>query len=250
MSVRAIYYSKNSDDCVTDIPAEYKPLLARGMEIVKRVAGRDNNQVLVLQTADNQIHEAIIDWTLAVEDDEGQRNLFHAMGKENPIVRLICLWEDGAIDVPAYDFRISLCTFNPDNENAQMLLLGYRQMILKTIRATLPKDWRKTQLEIDVMLAISKELPAYKDILMEQYARSTKTRTFTGHGFYTNFDNVGDGILVDKTFNKVLGVPSAILNQTCTVGFALFIRDGRITMLEGYTFGGDWPDTIDTYDIF
>ena len=123
-------------------------------------------------------------------------------------------------------------------------------MILKTIRATLPKDWRKAQLEIDVLLAISKELPAYKDILIEQYARSTKTRTFTDHGFYTNFDNVGEGVLVDKNFNKVLGVPSAILNQTCTVGFALFIRDGRITMLEGYTFGGDWPDTIDTYDIF
>ena len=103
--------------------------------------------------------------------------------------------------------------------------------------------------EYDVMLAISEELPACKDILMEQYARSMKKREFTGHGFYTHFEQVGDRLPVDAAFAKVLGSPSAILNQACTVGFALFISDGKISCLEGYTFGEDWPDTIETYSL-
>ncbi len=105
------------------------------------------------------------------------------------------------------------------------------------------------KMEYDIMLAISEELPEHKDLIMGQYLQSIKTREFTGHGFYTNFDNVGDSVLFDGSFKKDLGMLSAILNDECTVGFVLFIRDGRISQLEGYTFGDDWPSMINAYVI-
>ncbi len=105
------------------------------------------------------------------------------------------------------------------------------------------------KMEYDIMLAISEELPEIKDLIMEQYLQSIKTREYTGHGYYTNFDNVRDSVLIDGFFKKELGMVSAILNDECTVGFVLFIRDGRISQLEGYTFGDDWPSMINAYVI-
>lgn len=35
------------------------------------------------------------------------------------------------------------------------------------------------------------------------------------------------------------------------VGFTLFIKDGVISMLEGYTFGEElWPKTIDDFEVY
>lgn len=106
------------------------------------------------------------------------------------------------------------------------------------------------QLENEVMSAISREVPQYSGLIMEQYIRGKKTREFTGHGFYTDFDDVGDGVLGGCFCDCVLGTPSAVLNNGCTVGFALFIRGGKISTLEGYTFGDEqWPDVIETYEV-
>lgn len=105
------------------------------------------------------------------------------------------------------------------------------------------------QFEYDIILSISEELPEYKNLMMEQYAHSIKKREYTGHGFFTYFENVTEGPLVDECFKQELGKPSAILNDVCEVGFVLFIRNGKISCLEGYTFGDVWPDVIDTYRI-
>lgn len=105
------------------------------------------------------------------------------------------------------------------------------------------------QFEYDIIMTISEELPAYKNLMIEQYADSIKRREFTGHGFFTYFENVTEGLIVDAGFKQELGMLTATLNDVCEVGFALFIRDGRISCLEGYTFGDAWPDVINTYSI-
>lgn len=105
------------------------------------------------------------------------------------------------------------------------------------------------QFEYDIIMTISEELPAYKNLMIEQYADSIKKREFTGRGFFTYFENVTEGLIVDAGFKQELGMLTATLNDVCEVGFALFIRDGRISCLEGYTFGDAWPDVINTYSI-
>lgn len=82
---------------------------------------------------------------------------------------------------------------------------------------------------------------------MAQYANSVKNRRFTGHGFYTNFSDIDPSLWLETDVNDTYGNVSARLNDECDVGFVLFVRDGKITFLEGYTYGDDWPETIDKY---
>ena len=87
------------------------------------------------------------------------------------------------------------------------------------------------------------------DIVLEelriQYNNSVvESREFTGVGFFTNF-NIIPGILpLANSKNFVFGDINATIEGTKnSLGFILFVRDGYISMLEGYTYGSDkWPD--------
>ena len=61
------------------------------------------------------------------------------IGKDNPVVRLICCWSDGSFDLPWYVFREKLCDLNPSNRDAEMLLMGEKTFIVKPVRVTMPK---------------------------------------------------------------------------------------------------------------
>ena len=132
-----IFYSTNNHDSVEYIPTEYDTIVKRSQELVKQLVGHDTKEVLVLQTADNIIHEAIVG--APYDADE---KLLNAIGKNNTVVRLICCCLDGSFDLPSYDFRKKLCELNPHNEAAQMLLNGEKTFILKSIRDTFPKHQR------------------------------------------------------------------------------------------------------------
>ncbi len=119
---------------VLQIPAKYETLVKRAHELVKQIAGQNTKQAMVLQTTDNQIHEAIID--APYDADE---TILHAIGKDNAVIRIVCCWSDGGFDLPSYDFRKKLCDFNPNNRDAEMLLIGDRTFIVKSIRVTMPK---------------------------------------------------------------------------------------------------------------
>ena len=134
MSVAA-FDSTNNPNCVEYIPApaEFEPLVQRAIELVKQIAGDDTKQALFLETADNQIHEAIIDVPYVADE-----TLLHAIGKDHAVIRIVCCWSDGGFDVPSYDFRKKLCEFNQKNEAAEMLLIGDRRFVVKPICVTMP----------------------------------------------------------------------------------------------------------------
>ena len=127
------FYSTNNHDSVEYIPEEYDMIVKRIRELVKQIAGGEQKQVLILQTADDQIHEAIIDAPY-----DACENLLNAIGKGNTVIRLVCCWPNGWFDLPSYHFRKKLCELNPNNETAQMLLTGEKAFVLKSIRDTFP----------------------------------------------------------------------------------------------------------------
>ncbi len=105
------------------------------------------------------------------------------------------------------------------------------------------------QLEYEIMSLISKELPEIQNMIINQYINCNKRREFTGHGFFTYFSDIMEKYVISRHSSEQLGKPAAVLNESCTVGFVLFMKDGKITCLEGYTFGDPWPKKIYTYDI-
>jgi hypothetical protein len=70
------------------------------------------------------------------------------------------------------------------------------------------------------------------------------SRQMTGTGYYLNF-LVNERVAPVDDINTELsdGLPTRLLPPQDMVGFTLFIRNGRISWLEGYTFGDvGWPE--------
>lgn len=71
------------------------------------------------------------------------------------------------------------------------------------------------------------------------------SREMTGTGYYLNFDAQHDSTRIDHPDDELSeDFPPRLPAPQDVVGFTLFIRNGRLSWLEGYTFGDvAWPTT-------
>jgi hypothetical protein len=76
-----------------------------------------------------------------------------------------------------------------------------------------------------------------------------KERDFTGYGFFTklavpeNIQKIDDlNLKFGDVFGSVPGVEHG-------VGFLVYIKDGIIYMLEGYSYDEPWPEIINDFDL-
>src|SRR5712672_364039 len=70
------------------------------------------------------------------------------------------------------------------------------------------------------------------------------SREMTGVGFFTKFVIPDEARLPGNLSFELSDVSGSAKNVTHGVGFVLFIRDGAISMLEGYTYDEPWPDKL------
>jgi hypothetical protein len=91
------------------------------------------------------------------------------------------------------------------------------------------------------------------DTIRDQLAHaSVSSREFTGVGFFTHFSIPPEAPVRRDLASAELGNVSAkIRGLEDGAGFLLFIRDGAISFLEGYTYGGAaWPNLITEFSVF
>jgi hypothetical protein len=89
--------------------------------------------------------------------------------------------------------------------------------------------------------------------LREQLAHASVTsREFTGVGFFTHFTVPREAPLRrDLPSAELLDVDARIAGVEHGAGFVLFVRDGVISQLEGYTYGDTpWPDSITEFTVY
>lgn len=113
-----------------------------------------------------------------------------------------------------------------------------------------------TLLEKDVMKLILAGDDPVLETLRQQFSSSTvESRENTVVGMYLNF-NVPKDV---KAVHEIPGVKSkfcfgdvgaVIGSQQQEVGFLLWIIDGRLAFLEGYSYGDDkWPEIIEEFNL-
>src|SRR6266404_7198818 len=80
---------------------------------------------------------------------------------------------------------------------------------------------------------------------------SVSSREFTGVGFFTHFTIPSEAPVRRDLDSTELGdVGAQIRGLQDGAGFLLFVRDGVVTMLEGYTYGdAAWPDPITEFSV-
>ncbi|NMG72897.1 hypothetical protein [Parazoarcus communis] len=86
--------------------------------------------------------------------------------------------------------------------------------------------------------------------LRQQLARCTVAkREFTGFGFYTTLSVPADvrrTVGLDVKFGDVVG---KIPELPSGAGFLLYVKNGVLDMLEGYSYDEPWPSSIDNFSL-
>ena len=83
--------------------------------------------------------------------------------------------------------------------------------------------------------------------VLRQQARQLQvsSREMTGAGFYTEFVVPPDVARVAERPSFKLGdVNGTADNLSHGLGFLLYVKDGALSMLEGYTYDEPWPDDV------
>jgi hypothetical protein len=97
---------------------------------------------------------------------------------------------------------------------------------------------------------ISEDL-AIADLLRKQYeVAKILDRQFTGYGFFTDFEIMDKSLRIPDNMNREVGNTQAVIEGLkLGVGFVLYIRNGFIKTLEGYTYDEPWPKNITSYSL-
>jgi hypothetical protein len=107
-----------------------------------------------------------------------------------------------------------------------------------------------TQFERDVIATMLRHDHPVADALRAQLdVCRIKRRELTGVGFFTDMV-VPQSLAIEGVGHMTLGDALAEIDGLDHgVGFVLFIRDGMLDTLEGFTYDGPWPDELATYSV-
>ena len=77
-------------------------------------------------------------------------------------------------------------------------------------------------------------------------------REFTGHGFFTNLrvERSVEPAPVPRSRIQVRDVGGKIEGLKYGAGFVLFVTDGYLDLLEGFSYEEPWPPVISKYSLF
>lgn len=87
--------------------------------------------------------------------------------------------------------------------------------------------------------------------LREQLKCATvRSRERTGVGFFTNFSLPDDITIESMRTDKrlVLGDVDGVINGI-DVGFLLFVKNGKLEFLEGFTYDDPWPNKDEHFEV-
>jgi hypothetical protein len=76
-------------------------------------------------------------------------------------------------------------------------------------------------------------------------------RELTGVGFLTEFERSEELKVFEAGVSLRWGSAGARLNASkIETGYLVYVDDGYITAVEGYTYGEDWPDQVQQIEIY
>jgi len=99
-----------------------------------------------------------------------------------------------------------------------------------------------SKLERDVLDAFLDENDERYPQLRSQVAvASVKSRDFTSHGFFTKLELPLDSQRIPRDSRFFIALVCAVFEGGAALGFALFVEDGRLETIEGFTYERGWP---------
>jgi hypothetical protein len=98
---------------------------------------------------------------------------------------------------------------------------------------------------------VSGEKDSYRTLQKQICALRVTNRKMTGVGFFTRFSLPTEApILRDEASFHISDVAAEIKGLENGAGFVLFIKNGKISMLEGFTYDEPWPSQITSFRLY
>lgn len=80
---------------------------------------------------------------------------------------------------------------------------------------------------------------------------TVSSREYTGAGFLTEFEPTQELKLFGDGVSLRCGNVGARLNVSRQeTGYLIYVDDGYVTAVEGYTYGDDWPDRVEQIELY
>lgn len=77
-----------------------------------------------------------------------------------------------------------------------------------------------------------------------------KSRELTGTGFISDLNKSELLKIDDEDVSYKWGKIGALLNSSVDSGYLLYIKNGYIVAIEGYTYADDWPDFLSEVELY
>lgn len=97
----------------------------------------DMQQIIVCQSLHGRIYNVVIPDVAQNEDRETDKLIAEISSVSDVIQRIVCVWNNGTIDLPSFQFRQKLYQQNEENGNAEILLKGLSTYCIKMLKETL-----------------------------------------------------------------------------------------------------------------
>ena len=101
-------------------------------------------------------------------------------------------------------------------------------------------------------LLLDRDDEGFQVLRQQAEVASVVSREFSGVGFFTELSvppdapHLPDGTSIDP----ITGVGADIAGLQHGAGFVLFLAEGRLEMLEGFTYDEPWPDSYESFSVF
>lgn len=95
---------------------------------------------------------------------------------------------------------------------------------------------------------LSGDLPALAILRAQAERARVVGRKETGVGFFCDFEVDASAPTLDGDF-QIADVHGELSELAHGAGFVLFIRSGRLSMLEGFTFDEPWPQQVRSFRL-
>jgi hypothetical protein len=104
---------------------------------------------------------------------------------------------------------------------------------------------------------VSREEPGYAELRQQLASCRARSREMTGVGFYTVLEIRPDAPPAPESVGNPLGHGRGFSDDVYAdleglqhgVGFALWLADGRLATLEGFTYDEPWPSEVEAFAV-
>lgn len=116
----------------------FEKMMGTARDILNNAEKGEYTQAIVLLSANGTEYAALIKNALS-ENKLDEKSLLErlSLANDTEIRYLLCIWQDGGIDLPSYRFREMLCETDPRNTECEIFMLTQNGTSLVKLEKTM-----------------------------------------------------------------------------------------------------------------